>query len=250
MDTELVVLIAGALAGSLTFGIAGFSFGIVASAIWLQAFAPASIVALVIVIPLAMNLILLPRFRRHFAWRRMLPFAVGSTLGVPLGALALARLDASTVRVAIGSVLVGYALLALLALRMPRGLRIRVPALAGPAADTTVGFVGGVMGGTSGLSIIVPALWWSARGWSKEEQRAIAQPFGMYTHLITIACIAGIVGFREDTGRLLARALPIALFGMFLGLKVFDRLSGEGFNRALLWIALAGGALLVARAAT
>jgi len=53
MDTDLVVLIAGALAGSLTFGIAGFSFGIV---------------ALVIVIP--------------------------------LGALALARLDASTVRVA------------------------------------------------------------------------------------------------------------------------------------------------------
>ncbi|RPH62957.1 MAG: hypothetical protein EHM83_10855 [Burkholderiales bacterium] len=246
MDTELVVLIAGALAGSLTFGIAGFSFGIVASAIWLQAFAPASIVTLVIVIPLAMNLVLLPRFRRHFAWRRMFPFAVGSTLGVPLGALALASLDAATVRMAIGAVLVAYALAALL---MSGELRVRLPAALAPAADTTVGFVGGVMGGTSGLSIIVPALWWSARGWSKEEQRAIAQPFGMYTHVVTIACIAGLVGFREDTGRLLAWALPVALLGMFLGLKVFHRMSGHGFNRSLLWIALLGGALLIARAA-
>jgi uncharacterized membrane protein YfcA len=46
---------------------------------------------------------------------------------------------------------------------------------------------------------------------------------------------------------LLAWALPFALLGMFLGLKVFRRMSGRGFNRALLWIALLGGALLVAR---
>ena len=244
MDTELLVLITGALAGSLTFGVAGFSFGIVASAIWLQAFAPASIVALVVVIPLVMNLVLLPHFRSHFAWRRTFPFAIGSTLGVPLGALALAHLDADTVRLAIGAVLVAYAVVAL---RLPGELRVRLPGSLAPAADATVGFVGGVMGGTSGLSIIVPALWWSARGWSKDEQRAIAQPFGMYTHVVTIACFAGLVGIREDTSRLLAWALPFALLGMFLGLKVFRRMSGRGFNRALLWIALLGGALLVAR---
>ena len=69
----------------------------------------------------------------------------------------------------------------------------------------------------------------------------------MYTHVITIACFAGLIGFREETPVLLAWALPFALLGMFLGLKVFRRMSGDGFNRALLWIALMGGALLVAR---
>ncbi len=52
-------------------------------------------------------------------------------------------------------------------------------------------------------------------------QCAIAQPFGMCTHVITIACLAGFVGFGEDTSRLSAWALQVALLGMFLGLTVF-----------------------------
>lgn len=242
MSADLLVLIAGALAGSLTFGVAGFSFGIVASSIWLQAFPPATVVTLVIIIPLIMNLVLLPVFMNGFAWRRVMPFVLGSTFGVPLGALVLATVDPVIIRLAIGGVLVAYALFML---RMPRLPVVQLPSGAAPAADTGIGFVGGLMSGTSGLSIIIPALWYGVRGWTKEEQRAIVQPFGIYTQAISIACLTGIVGIREGTGRLLAVAVPVSLVGMVLGLKVFRRLSGPGFNKLVLWIALLGGFLLI-----
>jgi uncharacterized protein len=111
-----------------------------------------------------------------------------------------------------------------------------------------VGFVGGLIGGVSGLSVVVPSLWIGMRGLGKAEERGLIQSFGFYCHVVTLTVFAGFVGFTPDLARTLAICLPIAVVGSLVGLHVFRRMSGEAFRRSVLWIILAGGLGLLARA--
>lgn len=243
---DLGMLGFGAAAGSLVFGISGFAFGLTASVIWLQILPPSQVVPLVVICPLVMNLVTLPAIRRDIDLSRLWPFALGSTVGVPLGIIMLGALDADGLRAAVGVVLVGYSAYALMTPRLPQVL---LPATAGRVADGGVGFLGGVLGGVSGLSVVLPSVWIAMRGGSKAGQRGLLQAFGLYCHLLTLGAFAALIGMGADTFKALAVCVPISVIGSLVGMRVFARLSPEGFRRAIVWIILAGGLGLLARAA-
>ncbi len=240
------VLGLGAAAGSLVFGISGFAFGLTASVIWLQVLSPLQVVPLVVICPLVMNLVTLPRIRRDINLTRLWPFALGSTLGVPLGVSLLGAINANELRAAIGVLLVGYSGYALMTPRLPLVL---LPAGPGRVADTGVGLLGGLLGGVSGLSVVLPSVWIAMRGGSKAEQRGLLQSFGLYCHLLTLGAFATLIGMEAETFKALALCVPISVTGSLVGMRIFARLSPGGFQRAIIWIILAGGIGLLARAA-
>lgn len=246
MSGEIGLLAVGAALGSLVFGVSGFAFALTASAIWLQAMPPAAVVPLVVTVPLVLNLVTLPQLRRDIDLKRLAPFAAGSTLGIPLGVAVVARADPGVLRIAIAVLLVGYSVYALSRSRLPR---VRLPERSARAVDAGVGLVGGVVGGISGLSVVLPSLWIGMRGLGKAEERGLIQSFGLYCHVVTLTMFAGFVGFTADLLRALAVCLPIAVVGSLVGLRLFRRMSGEVFRRSVLWIILAGGLGLLARAA-
>ena len=246
MTLDVLILIAGAAAGSVVFGISGFAFGLTSSAIWLQVFPPAQVVPLAVICPLVLNLVTLPQIRHDVSIHRLWPFALGATAGIPLGVAALSRTDEAMLRLAIGVLLVGYSAYALTRPTLPR---VRLTRAAGRAADTGVGLIGGTLGGVSGLSVVLPSLWIGMRGWTKAEERGLLQSFGFYNHLLIIVVFAAVIGLNADTGRALLVCLPVAIAGSLIGMHLFRRMSGDGFRRAVLWIILAGGALLVTRVA-
>ena len=45
--------------------------------------------------------------------------------------------------------------------------------------DGVIGLAGGVLGGIAGLSGVLPTIWASLRGWTKDERRAIFQSFNL-----------------------------------------------------------------------
>ena len=61
---------------------------------------------------------------------------------------------------------------------------------AGRGADAVIGFISGIMGGLGGYNGVLPAVWSQLRGWSKEEARAVYQPFIVVVHIATIAALA------------------------------------------------------------
>lgn len=236
----------GAAAGSLVFGISGFAFGLTSSVIWLQVLSPLQVVPLVVICPLAMNLVTLPRIRRDVNLMKLWPFALGSTGGVPIGVLLLGVVNANELRATIGTVLVGYSAYALTTARLPQVLlRTRT----GCVADAGVGLLGGILGGVSGLSVILPSVWIAMRGGSKAEQRGLLQSFGLYCHLLTLGAFATLIGMGAETFKALALCVPISIAGSLVGMRIFARLSPNGFQRVIVWIIFAGGLGLLARAA-
>jgi|SRR5665213_249185 len=246
MTTDTAVLVAGTLAGSLVFGISGFAFALTASVIWLQVLPPAEVVPLAVICPLVLNVVTLPMIRRDVSLARLLPFAAGSTLGVPIGVLLVARLDAGVLRLAIAALLIAYSVFAL---SRKHVAEIRLAGGAARIADGGVGFVGGVLGGIAGLSAVLPSLWIALRGWPKPVQRALLQSYGFYSQAFTVLVFAGFVGFDARTLTALMICLPVAIAGGLVGLAVFRRLSGDAFRRVVLWIVLCGGAGLLLRGA-
>lgn len=241
---EVALLCAGAAIGGAIFGVIGFAYGVVMSLFIHHAFAAPDVVFIVVGGALVLNLGLLPRFRREIRWRAALPYLVGATLGLPIGLWLLAHADARAIRAFVAALIIAYGLFALRQqLREP----LRFKAAHGPAVDVSIGFVGGVIGGVSGLGPLVPGVWFGLRGLSKIEQRSLAQPFGLYIQgfMVTWLLASGTVSRNAIEG--LAIATPVMLVAAYLGLRVFDRLSTALFQRSVVVLAIVGAVVLLVR---
>jgi uncharacterized membrane protein YfcA len=243
---QLALLAAGAAAGGAIFGVIGFAYGIVISVFILHGFAAADVVVIVVGGALALNIGMLPKFARDIRWRAAMPYLVGATLGLPLGLWLLSTLDSRTVRILVGVLVVAYGLFAL---RQQSREPFRIAGAHGTALDTAIGFVGGVIGGVSGLGPLVPGVWFGLRGFNKVEQRALTTPFGLWVQGLMVAWLlaGGLVSRAAIEG--LAVATPIMLAAAYLGLRMFDRLSTPAFQRSVVLLAIAGAMLLVLRQA-
>lgn len=245
MSYEIAILVAGAFLGAVVSGSSGFAFGVVASAVWLHALPPLRAVPLIVASSMMLNIAFTLHMRRDISLRQILPMLLGSLVGVPLGVAVLQTANAGALRTGIGLLLIAYSLFLLFARRLP------VLVLAGrrsALADGTVGLLSGVLGGATSLNGVLTAMWVRLRGWSKIEQRAMTQPFVLFTHALTLSWLGGVGGLDVRTGLDILYCLPALAVGGWVGLHVFRRLSDSGFNRVVLWLLLVAGVSLLLRA--
>jgi uncharacterized membrane protein YfcA len=169
---------------------------------------------------------------------RILPMILGGFLGIPAGIWLLTQLDPSVLRRSIGIFMIIYALFMLLSPRL-------VLRRAGHAADAAIGFIGGAMGGSVGLTGAVPTAWSMLRGWRPDEARAVYQPFNLPILLATLAgqYSAGVLEWRHLYYA--AICLPMLPIGVWLGVRVYRRLNAAWFRRIVLFLLLASGATLM-----
>lgn len=178
-----------------------------------------------------------------FEARRALPFILGGAIGVPLGAWLLPHVPPAVFKAALGALMVVWCPLMLLSGDLPRF------AFGGRIADAIAGWAGGVMGGLGGFSGPVPTLWCALRGWDKDSQRAMFQPFHLTMHTLTLAAYlaGGLITPGVLTMFAFAAALMIA--PALLGARLYRRFSDAGFRRMILLLLLASGVALLASAA-
>lgn len=100
------------------------------------------------------------------------------------------------------------------------------------------------MDGFAGLCGVAPTIWYGLRGWPKATQRGIFQPFLAYMHLLSLGSLAvgGLVTVK--TGERFLWCLPMIVAGVWLGIKLYDRLDETLFRRVVLGILLLSGLTL------
>jgi uncharacterized protein len=239
MPSDLAILSLGAFAAALVAGLAGFAFGLVASAIWLHVMAPAEAVPFIVASGLTIHLVSLWRLKAAVSIGRLWPFVAGGMLGVPLGVRALQHIDAPLLRTGIGILMVVYSAYGL--------LRPRMPAFAGGGrtADGLIGVVGGVLGGAAGLNGVIPTIWCDLRGWPKDDQRGVYQPYIFVTHGAALAWLGGTGAVGPHMLEMFAMALPALALGAWLGLHLYGRVDAAQFRKVLLGLLLVSGVGLV-----
>jgi uncharacterized membrane protein YfcA len=170
-----------------------------------------------------------------FRTRSIICVPVVGRLGVPIGVFLLAIVPAEPLRKAIGAFMVVYGIWSLA--RKP-GPPVT---FGGRAADGIVGFSGGVMGGIGGLAGVTITIWTAMRGWPRDEQRAVYQPYiyMMQASSVTVLLATGGIGPRVVSDFMWA-AIPVAA-GAWLGLKLYGAIDDATFRRTLLILLIVSG---------
>ena len=235
LPLELPLFLVATFAGALVAGLSGFAFGLVAASIWLYILTPLQTATLIIAFGLIVQGYSVWKLRRALDWKKLAPFA----LGVPVGVGILTWANPAHVRIGVGAFLVLYSLYAMFR-----------PAIApvkagGAAADATVGFLNGVLGGITGLAGILVTIWCGLRGWPKEVQRTVFQPVAVAIFLMSALWIGAKGAIMADTIKLFLIGLPALFAGTWLGLKLFGRLNEAAFRKVVLALLLVSGVVLI-----
>jgi uncharacterized protein len=233
------ILLSGALAGGFVSGLTGFGTALMALGIWLYV-VPASVaVPLVLICSVGAQLWTLPAMWKLLDFRLAWPFVAGGLLGMPIGAALVSRADPEIFKLSVGVMLLVFPA-ALYFVRSNLSL-----SFGGRAADATVGFAGGILGGLAGLSGPLPILWASVRGWSKDQRRGVFQIFN--------GVVLGAALFLQIASGFVAGAvfwlallvLPGTFLGAWIGARTYRALSDRNFYDLVLGLLFISGVGMV-----
>src|ERR1051325_8231489 len=107
---DIALFAAGTFAAAFVTGLAGFAFAMVAAAVWLHFLAPSQAAPLIVAFGLIVQAVSVWKLRRAIKIKRIMPFVIGSAVGVPLGGSLLQWTPSATMRMAIGALLVAFSL--------------------------------------------------------------------------------------------------------------------------------------------
>lgn len=238
MEHELAyygIVALGAFCGALATGLAGFAFGITSLGIWAHVLSPSEATPMVIICSLLIVLSTIAPMWRAIDFRSVAIFLIGGLIGVPGGVALLPYADPGPFRIFVGVTLVVYCAAFIVAGRLP--------AITGkyPVINALVGFGGGLMGGFSGLSGVLPTIWCSLMKWPKDRQRGTFQLFNgaMHSASLTLYIVQGRL--PDNILTLLGASAPAMIVGTGIGFALYRRINDAQFKKLLLWMLGASG---------
>lgn len=192
---------------------------------------------LVALMTLTTEVSLLLRYRAELNWRDIYPLLLASILGIPAGIWALRDLEEKWVMVALGLVIMGYAVYALLNLKLPE-LRHKAWAYA-------TGLVAGLLGGAFNTSGPPVVLYGNCRRWQPAEFKSNLQGFFVVNSLLVVASrfLSGDV--TREVWNFYLWVIPAILLGL-LASGLLDRfMSPETFRRIVLVLLVVMGLRMI-----
>jgi uncharacterized membrane protein YfcA len=236
---ELPIFLLATFAGALVAGLSGFAFGLVAASIWLIILSPLQSATLIVAFGLIVQGYSVWKLRHALDWKKLWPFIAGAAVGVPIGVSVLTWANPATIRAGVGGFLVLYSLYAF----FRPGLKPITGG--GAAADASIGFLNGVLGGITGLAGILVTIWSGLRGWPKDQQRTVFQPVAVAIFLMSALWLGAKGAVTPDTIKLFAIGLPALIAGTWLGMKLYGRLDEASFRKVVLVLLFASGVALM-----
>ena len=166
------------------------------------------------------------------------PYILAGLIGVPLGTYLLDIIQASTFKLVLGIFLILWCPLMLL------NPQIRLIQNSGKYADSSIGFLGGVLGGLGGFCGSLPSAWVMLKNLPKEQQRSILRHFNFAIQLFTLLTylLRGNLNLQHlpYMGILL---LSVSLPAM-LGAQLFYKISERQFKHTVLGLLFSSGCFL------
>jgi uncharacterized membrane protein YfcA len=230
-------VMAAIFVAALTSSIAGFAFSAICGAMLFHLLDdPLRVVEIMMICSIGGQALMVWSLRQHIRWRDLLAFLAGAGAGLPLGVYILLHSRPTLYVHAIGALLVLYA--GFMLFRPPIVVR-RQHVL----WDGLAGFLGGVTGGAAAFPGAFVTIWCSFKGWSKERQRGVYQPFILIVQLAGLALLAaaslGAGGRRFDVSGI--EYLPAMLIGASFGMACFKWLNDRQFALSVNLLLIASG---------
>lgn len=240
-----MLILAGILVAvaALLAGTSGFGFGLIATPILLLCgFSLPFAVTASLLVSFATRVPVVWRLRHAVDGRRVTLLVGGAVPGLWLGSRTLGAVDEHDLKVAVGIVVALAAVALALAERRPPRPRIR-------GLPVAAGFAGGLLGTTTSLTGIPPALLLSRRRLPAPGFIADLAVYFVATAAIGLAVLAADGRFSVEASSAVLWWLPGVLVANAIGTSAGLRLPPELFRRVTLGLAFAAGVVTAATAA-
>jgi len=192
---------------------------------------------LVAVSALLIEITILLRYREAFDFAVVKYLAIVTILGIPIGVYAVRYIDNDIVNKVLGIIVMGYALYALFAPKLPD--------LASNAWTLIFGFIAGVLGGAYNTSGPPYVIYGNARGWSPDEFKSNLQGLFLVNGIIIVTVHAMGGNLTSEVFQYMLYGLPGVILGLVAGFILSKRINPELFRTTILIALLFLGASLL-----
>ncbi len=207
-------------------GITGFGSALVAVPLLAMILDVKTAIPLVVLVAGTLNLVQLIQLWRHVRWDRIRPLLMGAIPGILLGVLFLKRVDETSIRLVLGTVLIAYTAYGLWIRPSPRGI---------PESWAYVfGFLAGGLGGA--FSIIGPPVvaYVSLQPWDKHEVKAMLQGFFFLAGSLVIGLYIFMGIANREVLFLYSLAIPVLFLGWWMGSVLYGKIPERLYRKGVL----------------
>ncbi|WP_426244691.1 TSUP family transporter [Nocardioides sp. LHG3406-4] len=234
------VLLLGTLvvfAATFLAGIVGFAYGLVALPLLLLVGVPlGDVVVINMVVALASRLSVVARRHADVNWGRARLLLVGSVPGILLGIVTRSHVDTDVIQLAAGIVTLAAVAAIAAGGRRPRSRE------SSPALVVVAGGLGGLLGVTTSLNGVPPALLLTGDRTSARTMVADLAVYFVLGNLLTLLTLSQSGQAPSDwVWSALLLWVPIGLLGSFLGVGLGPRMPYTLFRRLTLGVIVASG---------
>ena len=221
-------------------GTAAFGFTMVAAPFLLLMWEPKLMVPIIVPLFTLLDAMIVYQGRAHMELQRVLPMIGAAAVGIPLGTYALMAVPRDALTLAIGTLVLAFAVL----LMAGYTVNIRRERVASGAA----GFLSGVFLGGAGLSGPPVTLFMINQRWGRETFRSSQGLFHLAVDFLAIISLVVTGLLTKDTLLVDLALLPSVLLGFALAVVLLRHLDQEIFRRItiLIVIVAAAGAIVSA----
>jgi uncharacterized membrane protein YfcA len=235
---SLALFLLATFVGGVTSGLAGFAMGLVVSGIWLHLITPIQTAILIVGYGMITQSYGIWKLRHALSWRNVAPFVIGGAIGVPIGTMLLAYINPAYLRTGVGLLLVLYSIYGLACPAFPW-------VSAATPTNIGIGFLNGLLGGLTGLTGIIMAVWCQLHGWPKDVQRTVFQPVNLAAMVMSTVSLSIAGAVTAGTVKLYLLGLPLMLAGLWSGFKLYGKLDDAAFRKVILVLLLVSGLALI-----
>ena len=238
MDVITIVLFSLViLAAAFTQALTGFGFALVSVPILVIFFSPKISVPIIMVLTVPVMVTILFHLWKHVQLKRIWILMLMGLAGMPFGTYLLVNLDVQLLKIIIGLTIVffGTALLLGYSQRFKNEKIVSIP----------IGFLSGILGGSTSMSGPPVILFFSNQGDEKNIFRANLVTYFLVLHLSIIPTyiIGGLVTI--DTVQTALLFFPALVIGAVLGVKFAAKINENKFKKVVLIIIVFSGFISV-----
>lgn len=235
-DIEWLIAAVVLLAAYLVRGIAGFGSGLIAVPLLAMMFPVKIVVPIVVLFDYIGSASQGIRNRDKIAWREELVLIPFAFVGIALGLTLLQSLASTTLRQALGTFVIVYAVYQILPLPALRGSRLfAVPS----------GLLGGAIGTLFGTGGPFYVIYFGLRALDKDVFRATFAANFLIDGAIRLAAFASFGFFAGQVPWAILAGLPLVAAGLWLGGHVHSSLSTTTYARIISVLLFFSGIVLL-----
>lgn len=234
------LFILGALVAGFIQGLTGFAFALIAMSFWIWALPPQLAAPLVVFASVWCHLISLLQEKNapKLSPKLLVPYVLAGLIAVPLGTYLLDLVNAQAFRLTLGIFLLLWSPLMLF------NPQIKILQHSGRYADSSIGFLGGILGGLGGFCGALPSAWVMLKQLPKAEQRYILRHFNFAIQIFTLAVYLAQGTLNPSHFPYIGVLLLSVSIPAILGARLFYKISEQRFKQVVLALLFSSGLFL------